>query len=199
MVTLFFCPLQNFCPINIVITKSELNLMNEIRMLWEQHGAWTRMTIVSLVLDSPDVEFVTKRLLRNPKDFQMTLKPFYGDKIASKFSDLLTSHLTLAAQLVKAAKAGNTKLAADIEKQWYANADEIAAFLASINPYWSERNWRIMLYKHLKFVKDEAVCMLIKDYAASIDVYDKMEMQILEMADMMANGIIRQLPCEFIK
>lgn len=157
------------------------------------------MTIVSMTQDLPDVSFVTKRLLRNPVDFEMALKPFYGDKIASKFSDLLTSHLTLAAQLVTAAKAGDTKSAADIEKQWYSNADEIAAFLACINPCWSERAWRIMLYKHLKFVKAEAVYMLNKDYAASIDVYDKMEAEILEMADMMANGIIRQFPCKFIK
>lgn len=173
--------------------------MNEIRMLWEQHGAWTRMTIVSLTEDLPDVDLVTKRLLRNPVDFQEALNPFYGDKVASKFSELLTSHLVLAAQLVKAAKAGDTKAAADIEKQWYTNADQIAIFLASINPYWSESSWKEMLYKHLKFVKDEAICMLIKDYAGSINVYDKMEMEILEMADMMAKGIIRQFPYKFAK
>jgi len=32
------------------ITKAEVDLMNNICMLLEQHGAWTRMAIMSMVL-----------------------------------------------------------------------------------------------------------------------------------------------------
>jgi hypothetical protein len=166
--------------------------MNEIRMLWEQHGIWTRSAITSLALDLPDVDFVLKRLLQNPKDFGQALRPFYGELIASKFSDLLTSHLVIAAELVKASKAGDEKSAAEAEKQWYANADEIAAFLGSINPYWSQEDWRKMLHEHLALVKAEAVAMLTKDFEAGIEVYDEIERQALEMADVMAKGIIKQ-------
>ncbi|WP_242841093.1 hypothetical protein [Clostridium akagii] len=90
--------------------------MNNMRMLWEQHGAWTRMAISSIVFGSPDEEFVINRLLQNPVDFANTLKIFYGDKAALKFSDLLKSHLVIAAQIVKASKAGDTKSAAEAEK-----------------------------------------------------------------------------------
>ncbi|WP_249168612.1 acetylglutamate kinase [Alkaliphilus sp. B6464] len=161
-------------------------------MLWVQHVVWTRLAIVSIVFDLPDVDFVINRLLRNPKDFESALKPFYGDKIASQFADLLTSHLVIAAQLVKEAKAGNTEAVAETEKRWYANADEIAAFLGSINPYWSEEDWRTMLYEHLALTKSEAVYMLTKRYEDSITVYDKIEKQALQMADVMAKGIVKQ-------
>jgi hypothetical protein len=147
---------------------------------------------MSIALDLPDEDFVVTRLLQNPRDFELALSPFYGDEIASKFNDLLTSHLTIAAQLVKAAKTGDNILAADIEKQWYANADEIAAFLGSINPYWSQEEWKMMLHKHLELVKAEAVDMLTKDFEASIKVYDEIERQALEMADVMSGGIIKQ-------
>lgn len=40
--------------------------MNDIRMLWEQHGVWTRSAIYSIALNLPDVDFVVKRLLQNP-------------------------------------------------------------------------------------------------------------------------------------
>jgi hypothetical protein len=46
----------------------------------------------------------------------------------------MKAHLVLAAQLVKDAKAGNSQAGEEAEKKWYANADEIAALLSSINP-----------------------------------------------------------------
>jgi len=176
------------------ITKAEVDLMKNVRMLWEQHGAWTRMAIMSMVFGLPDEELVINRLLQNPVDFANSLKFFYGDKIALKFSDLLKTHLVIAAQLVKVAKAGDNKSVAEAEIKWYENADEIAVFLNYINPYWSKESWKTMLHEHLALVKAEAVAMLTKNYAAGIKVYDKIESQSLEMADMMAEGIIKQLP-----
>ncbi|APC85224.1 hypothetical protein NPD12_2265 [Clostridium botulinum] len=105
-------------------------------MLWEQHSIWTRLAIMSIVVGSPDQDLVIARLLRNPKDFEKALRPFYGDKVAAEFSKLLTDHLVIAAELVKASKAGNTSAAADAEKRWYENADQIAELLSRINPYW---------------------------------------------------------------
>lgn len=188
---------QSLSPTHKCISKAEADLKNYLRMLWEQHVVWTRLTILSIVFNLPDVDLVTNRLLRNPKDFAAALKPFYGEKVASKFSDLFTSHLVIAAELVKAAKAGDSKAAADAEKRWYANADEIAAFLAGINPYWSEMEWKDMLHEHLPLTKTEAVEMLTKNYAGSIATFDKIEKQALEMADVMANGIVKQFPEKF--
>lgn len=187
-----FLPCQYVSP--TVISKSRLALNNHLRLLWEQHVVWTRLTIISMVFDLPDVDLVTGRLLRNPKDFEALLKPLYGDRIAARFADLLTSHLVIAAELVKAAKAGDTGAAADAEKRWYANADEIAVFLGNINPYWSARQWQTMLHEHLALTKSEAVNMLTGKYAEGIAVFDQIEKQALEMADVMINGIIGQFP-----
>ncbi len=180
------------------ITKAQAELSDYIRMLWEQHVVWTRLTILSIVFGLPDVDLVTNRLLQNPKDFEALLKPLYGEEAAAKFADLFTSHLVIAAELVKAAKAGDNTAAADAEKRWYANADEIAAFLASINPYWSEESWKKMLYDHLAMTKNEAVYMLTGKYAEGIAIFDQIEQQALGMADMMTNGIINQFPDIFI-
>lgn len=181
------------------ISKGELELYNHLRMLWEQHVVWTRLTIISIAFDLPDVELVTNRLLRNPTDFEMALEPFYGSEIASKFGSLLKDHLVIAAELVKAAKAGDDKAAADAERRWYANADKIAALLGSINPYWSEEEWKSMLYEHLSLTKSEAVNILTKDYGDSISVYDEIEIQALKMADVMAEGIAKQFSYRFTR
>jgi len=179
---------------NQEMSQQQMDLNNLMRMLWEQHITWTRIVIMGLVEDLPDLEFTTERLLRNPQDFANAFRPFYGDEIAADLANLLTSHLTIAAELVQAAKAGNNELASEVEKRWYENADQLAAFFGSINPYWSEDDWKSMLYEHLALVKSEAVNMLTKNYAVGVDEYDEMERQALEMADMMAEGIMLQFP-----
>ncbi len=177
---------------NMVDYDTDIELMKQLRMLWEQHSIWTRSVIYSIVQNLPDVDFVTQRLLRNPKDFAALFQKFYGKQTAEKFDDLLTSHLVIAADLVKAAKAGETQKATEIEKKWYANADDIAAFLASINPNWSRLEWQRMMYQHLDLVKAEAVQLLTGKYAESIDTFDEIEKQALMMADVMQQGIEKQ-------
>lgn len=173
------CCSRNYNPASMKISRSEVNLMNTLRMLWEQHVAWTRFTIISIIAGLPDESLVTQRLLRNPIDFEKALTPFYGERISARFRDLFTSHLVIAAELVKAAKAGNNEAAADAEKRWYANADEIAAFLSRINPYWSQDDWKAMLHEHLSLTKSEAVSILTGNYAEGIRLYDKIE-ELLE-------------------
>ena len=43
-------------------------LNNLMRMLWEQHATWTRMTIISIAEALPDEAQTITRLLRNPGD-----------------------------------------------------------------------------------------------------------------------------------
>jgi hypothetical protein len=183
----------------LTISKAEEELNQMFRMLWEQHVAWTRMLIISIAAGLPDEDLVTERLLRNPPDMAAVFRRYYGDRIASRFSRLMRDHLVLAAQLVKAAKAGNSQAAAEEEKKWYANADEIAAFLSSINPNWPKSVLMNMLHEHLRMTKDEAVFRLTKKYKSDIAVYDQIEKQALEMADAFTEGIVKQFPNIFNK
>lgn len=179
------------------ISIAEEILSNHMRLLWEQHIYWTRLVINSMVFDLPDKELVTERLLRNPKDFEGAFIPFYGEAAAAQFADLLTSHLTIAAELIQAAIDNDTKAVADAEKRWYQNADQIADFLAAINPYWSAREWQSMFYDHLAMTKSEAVYFITKDYANSIAIMENLEQEVLEMADLMTEGIVRQFSRNF--
>lgn len=179
------------------ITQAEFNLSNNLRLLWEQHITWTRLAIISLVFNLPDVDLVTQRLLRNPSDFEEALVPFYGNQVAARFSALLRDHLVIAVDLVNAAKAGDNNAAIEAERIWYNNAREIAALLSGINPYWSRQEWEEMLFEHLALVKNEAVFMLTGDFQKGIDLYEDMERNAMRMADVMTDGIINQFPDRF--
>lgn len=177
---------------NFKYTQSQVALLNQLRMLWEQHVHWTRSFIISTAANLGDLDATTKRLLRNPSDFADLLRPFYGDQIANQFKDLFTQHLLIAADLVNAAKNNNTNAVDEARKKWYANADEIAAFLAHINPFWDESRWKELLYSHLQMTEKEAVLRLTGKYAEDIAIYDQIEAEALMMADYMFYGIANQ-------
>jgi len=54
-----------------------------------------------------------------------------------------------------------------------------------------------MFHEHLDLVKEEAVTQLNQQYEQSVVTYDRMEQQILGMADHFSQGIIRQFPAKF--
>lgn len=164
------------------------------RMLWEQHVAWTTMAIVSILNDLPETELVLKRLLRNATDFADVFAQYYDEESALEFGGLLTDHLTIAAELVRAAKAGDNETMTQADQRWRQNANLIAEYLGSVNPYWSVDDWSAMMNEHLDLLSESVADSIAGNYEKVISGFDDIEMQALEMADMMAEGIIMQFP-----
>jgi hypothetical protein len=181
-----------------VLSVRQHELYGGLRKLWEDHITWTRSYIVSAVADLPDKGVVAQRLLKNQVDLGNAIKPFYGEQAGNQLSALLTDHILIAAAIIEAAKAGN---GAEVEAQralWYANSDQIADFLSSANPAnWPQAMMRALMREHLVLTFAEAVAQLTGDYTGSIQKYDEIHEQALEMADMLAKGIITQFPARF--
>lgn len=171
---------------------------NAMRALWEDHITWTRLYIVSVAADLPDKDATAGRLLQNQSDIGNAIKPFYGNAAGEKLTALLRTHILTAAELVAAAKAGDKAKIGEASKRWYANADEIAAFLSAANPKsWPLAEMKAMMKGHLDLTLEEASARLKGDWPADIAAYDKVQKQILHMADMLSAGIIRQFPAKF--
>lgn len=171
-----------------------------MRKLWEDHITWTRLFIVSTLADLPDKGPTTDRLLQNQSDIGNAVKPFYGDAAGEKLTSLLKEHITTAAELVAAAKAGDKAKQDDATNRWFKNADAIASFLSGANAkYWPAGEMTSMMHEHLRATTDEVVARLKADWPTDIAAYAKVHGQILEMADMLSAGIIRQFPEKFKK
>ncbi|MDQ0215786.1 hypothetical protein J2S13_002206 [Oikeobacillus pervagus] len=180
---------QNQC-----ISQAAVDLMRDNRSLWEEHVAWTRMAIISLTFKLPDVEYVIARLLQNATHMGEMIRPLYGDAAADRYATLIKEHLLFAADLVKATLAGDQQAAMMAEQKWYANADEIAVFLSRINRYLPEEKVRDMFYQHLDLTKQEAINMINMNYQKDIEIYDAIEEQAREMADMISEAMVKLYP-----
>jgi len=177
---------------------SQAALRSDMRVLWEDHITWTRLAIISLAAGSPDTNATVSRLLRNQVDIGNAVKPFYGKAAGNALTAKLREHILIAADVVTAAKAGDTAKLTAAQSRWRKNANEIAALLASVNPrYWPLARMRAEMAKHLALTTQEAVARLQGRWVADVAAYDRVHQHILHMSDLLANGLVKQFPDRF--
>ena len=174
------------------------DLRTAMRKLWEDHITWTRLYIVSAAAGLKDQTVTAERLLKNQDDIGDAIKPYYGEAAGTQLTALLREHILTAADLVAAAKAGQTAKVETEKTAWYANADEISAFLAKANPkYWPQTAISHHMKMHLDLTLDEAVARQQGKWTDDVVAYDRIHDAILVMSDDLANGMIAQFPERF--
>jgi hypothetical protein len=176
---------------------SAITFKTNMRKLWEEHVFWTRNVIFCLVDDLPGNVQAVKRQLQNQIDIGNAIKPYYGDAAGDKLTELLYTHVNTTTEIIKAAKTRDTSIINDVNKKWFANADEMVKFLHKLNPDWTTGDLKTMLNEQMKLTADEAGERLKKNYDADVIAFDKVQEGVLKMSDTLAEGIIIQFPKKF--
>jgi hypothetical protein len=177
---------------------SKTQLHDTMRRLWVDHVTWTRFFIVGAAGGLPDTKLTTDRLLRNQDDMGAAIAAYYGSDAGHKLTALLKTHISTAGEVVMATKAGDQVKLADAKRRWYANADDIAAFLAALNPkHWPLATMQSSMKAHLDRTADEATHRIQGNFAADIADFDQIVPHILMLADLMSDGIAAQFPQKF--
>ena len=173
-------------------------LHDEMRALWEAHGAWTHMVIVSFAGNVPNLAAEEQVLLQNQVDIGNAVKPYYGTAAGDDLTRLLKAHILGAVNVLVAAKSGDKSKLAQAETEWFANGREIADFLHAADPRFLSRSAaRRMMNIHLTQVIQQGVDELTGNYLADARAFAPYIRHILDMADMISSGIISQFPARF--
>ncbi len=202
LLNLFFIPLkanaiENTSFTNDTLTKSKCDLKMNERKLWIDHVLWTRNYIIADIDSLEDKGPALERLLKNQDDIGNYIKPYYGEEAGNKLSSILREHIQLAGQVLDAAQSGNKNDFEKYNKLWYQNADQIADFLSSANPKYSNKTLKSMLHKHLDLILEAVNARLKKDWKSDIDAFDRGEDHMIMFADILSDGIIKQFPEKF--
>ena len=155
----------------------------DIRKLWTDHAVWTRDYIIAAIADHPDA--------------QAAVAKFYGAAAGQQLTTLLKEHITIAVDLIKAAKAGDKEGQQKADTRWQENATHIADFLAKANPNWPRATLVDLMKKHLSTTTDEVVARLNKNWDGDVRAFDAVYEHILMMSDALADGIVKQFPDKF--
>jgi hypothetical protein len=153
-------------------TAKAVDFHDHMRALWEAHGSWTHMVIVSFVGNLPNLPAEERVLLHNQVEIGDAVKPYYGTSAGDKLTALLKQHILGAVNVLEAAKSEHKRKLARAEAAWFANGRRIAAFLHAADPrFLSLRAARKMMKIHLDQVIEQAVDELNGRYAADAHAF----------------------------
>lgn len=178
-------------------TAAATSLHQDMRKLWTDHVVWTRDYIVAAVADAPGAKASAARLLKNQEDIGHAVAAYYGAPAGAELTRLLKEHITIAVDVVAAAKSGDTGALGAADGKWQKNAGAIADFLSKANPHLPRAAVNDMMKMHLSTTTAEVVARLKKDWDGDVRAYDAVYAHILAMSDAIAGAIVKQFPEKF--
>jgi hypothetical protein len=177
-------------------TAAELH--STLQELWADHMQWTYATVDAFFHNTDALDPTLHRLLTNQSDIGGAIASFYGDEAGDQLTELLTTHIDLAVPVLQAAQAADGDALGAATDDWYANAQEIADFLSAANPdNWPQTATRPALEMHIDQTTAYAVDLLEGNYAKAIQDYDAAFDHMMDLADILAAGIVEQFPDRF--
>src|SRR5262245_54220866 len=172
-------------------------LRQDMRKLWSDHVYWTRDYIIAAVDDKPDAKAAADRLLKNQDDIGHAVAVYYGPPAGTKLTGLLKDHITIAVDLIKAAKAKDDAAFKEQDAKWHRNAEDIATFLSGANPNWPKATLVDLMNMHLSTTTAEVVARLNQKWDDDVRAFDAVYDHILRMSDALSDGIVKQFPEKF--
>lgn len=165
------------------------NLLFSVRSLWRDIVTWGRANLVSRYagLNSANDEF--ERLYQIPQEFGNIFQLIFGYDNAQRFVQFLSQQIISVRSLIEAQMAGDINLVNQQVQQLYQSADEWAAFMTSINPFWDLTETRNLIYTFIQLTIEEITAFLAGDYKRDIDIYDRLLHHTDNMGDYFTLGI----------
>ena len=184
-------------PADVVNSEKAEMLKRDMRKLWTDHVVWTRVYIMEAVGDQPGAQAAATRLMKNQEDLGNVVAAYYGADAGKQLTTLLKEHISIAVDIIKAAKAGDNAGQKAADGRWRQNADQIATFLSKANPNWPKATLLELMNEHLRTTTDEVVARLTKNWDADAKAFDQVYDHILKMSDAIADGVVKQFPEKF--
>jgi hypothetical protein len=121
--------------------------------------------------------------------FSDMLQVIFGRQLAQENAGYLNEYTILFRDLLTAHLKGDKPGVQHNIDRLYQNVNKNAAFLASINPYWNEEQWRSLLGAYLQYTVEEANSFASGDYQQYIQLFDRITDLNNIMGDVFAQGL----------
>jgi hypothetical protein len=151
----------------------QMNFIFRARMIWRDLATWLRSYKVSLYGGVGNTDEISQRLFRIPLEYGNVLRVFFGDQPTEQFINLLTQYIAILQSLFIAQINNDVNAINNLTQQVYQNVNNMAALLASINPYWTQGEWITFLTLFTGLQIQEATTFLTKDYKLNNDIFDR--------------------------
>lgn len=177
-------------------TPGELRI--EMRRLWDDQLVFTRNFIISTLEMSPDQLPVTDAYLGHQTAIADAFTPYYGAEASRELALLLSTHAVITVELVRIIGEGNVEAVPRQRAHWVGSAQQIAGYLAELNPSWDATQLDLSLLTYLDLTMAEIAGRSIRNRDVELAAYERLRAHTTRLADFLSNGIIKQHPEEFL-
>jgi hypothetical protein len=175
-----------------------VELQLALRDLWIGHIFWVRNVVLTTKYgDATAAKVAEDQVVANAKSIAASITPFYGKDASDKLFGLLAGHWGAVKEYMNAAYTGDNAAKDAAVKKLNANADEIAGFLSSANPNWPKNTLAAALQAHVGHHIQQIDAINGKDFTAEAKTWTMMKDHMYVIADVLANGIVKQFPKKF--
>lgn len=171
------------------ITYSQMNLIYNTQMYYVRLTIWIRAYINSRFLGIGTADELFGRLYTEALDQSGMFKIHFGREIADQYAQLLGQSVILLRDYISAQIDGNEEAVTQNYEQLTQNISERASFLAAMNPYWDELEYRELLRTFMEYILEIIDIYLTQDYDRDFLVYDQLREQIFYMGYVFAEGL----------
>lgn len=175
------------------LTYEQMNLINSFRAFTMEMAIFKRFTATCIILYKDCFDALFARLLQVPYDSFQQMATYLGRERAMTYYNLVNQNVIIMVELLQAMQAKDNQKADALLVSWYHNADEIAEYMASINPYWTREQWQRLLYQDLQMTVNQALAMQVRDYTKSVQIFDQIRHHAILIGDYLAIGIMDML------
>lgn len=172
------------------LTYEQMNIIRNSQTLWERLGFLVRSLMISVLRDPERAQASVNQLYSLLEVFHNYLQIFYGYNVAQQFTNYFTNFITAMWRLFEATSANDKELIDYYTTEIYNAADELSAFLANINLFWSEDQWKSFLHQYIRTTLDEYLALANKKFDIEYQIFNQLQELTVLIGDYMARGII---------
>lgn len=165
------------------------NLLRSMRLAWLDLLYWTRMYLMTVSAGSNDQQDVEDRLMQSVDEITDVFAEFLPINVTRQLRNLLTNHVELTGEIIRALKANDMENYEALVQEWYGNANQIAELLGAQNPYFGNRETRNLLLNYLDMLREVIEQQIKGAYGQSIETFRDTKNHVLELADYFARGL----------
>jgi hypothetical protein len=169
-----------------------MNIIINSQRLWLQLVFSIRSLLLTVLRDPERTESAANQLYGVVSNsFYSYLRFFYGPAAAQQFANMLSSYITSMWRVFEEIGSNSYDQTPDSNTAaLYNNADQLAAYLAGLNVYWSEEQWKSFFNQLTQLLIQEAVTLATKDFNGEYQLFQRIVDLATLMGDYMARGII---------
>jgi len=162
-----------------------VDVKSALRKVFTDHVVYTSWLIVeSLPVLQPNAEYVTLRLLENPKDIADLISPIVGPKMALPVQEQFTEHLKLAATALTPVRDGDSVGTEGAVKDFYDQGDVLSMAISDLNPEKLPlETVTKLIHEHNQHVVNLATLRQRQNYGQYIRDYDDYYKHMMGISD----------------